>query len=72
MTKFLNTKVYNKKEVEIMEEKDEDKNVKEILEIVRSNYYQYYERTQNLDNKNGFFIAFHGAVLLLLVNPEHK
>ncbi len=39
MTKFLNTKVYNKKEVEIMEEKDEDKNVKEILEIVRSNYY---------------------------------
>lgn len=54
-----------------MEEKDEDKNVKEILEIVRSNYSQYYERTQNLDNKNGFFIAFHGAVLLLLVNPEN-
>lgn len=54
-----------------MEEKDEDKNVKDILDIVKSNYYQYYERTQNLDNKSGFFIAFHGAVLLLLVNPEN-
>ena len=50
---------------------EEEKNVKEILEIVKNNYYQYYERTQNIDNKSGFFIAFHGAVLLLLVNPEN-
>ena len=38
-------------------------NIKEILDIVKSGYNQYYERTQNIDNKNGFFITFHGAVL---------
>lgn len=54
-----------------MEKIEEEKNVKEILDIVKNNYYQYYERTQNIDNKSGFFIAFHGAVLLLLVNPEN-
>lgn len=54
-----------------MEKNEEEKNIKEILEIVKNNYYQYYERTQNIDNKNGFFIAFHGAILLLSVNPEN-
>ena len=51
-------------------EKENEDNVKEILEIVKGKYNQYYERTQSIDNKNGFFIAFHGAVLLLLVNPD--
>ena len=61
-----------------MEKKDEKvneenikTNIKEILDIVKSGYNQYYERTQNIDNKNGFFITFHGAVLLLAVNPEN-
>ena len=52
-------------------EEDKEKNIKEILDIVKNNYNQYYERTQNIDNKSGFFIAFHGAVLLLLINPEN-
>lgn len=52
-------------------EEDKNENMKEILDIVKSNYCQYYERTQNLDNKSGFFIAFHGAVLFLLVRPEN-
>ena len=54
------------------EEKSEEneESIKEILDIVKDNYNQYYERTQSIDNKNGFFIAFHGAVLLLLVNPD--
>ena len=53
-----------------MQENDEEKNIKEILDIVKNSYHQYYERTQNIDNKNGFFIAFHGAALFLLINPE--
>ncbi|MBP3596220.1 MAG: hypothetical protein J6J60_02310 [Clostridia bacterium] len=63
-------KICGKKQVENNKKGEEIKNVKEILDIIKSNYYQYYERTQNIDNKSGFFIAFHGAVLLLLVNPE--
>ena len=64
-------KVDSQEEIEKKDENEnEEKNIKEILDIVKSNYYQYYERSQNIDNKNGFFIAFHGAVLLLLVNPE--
>ena len=55
---------------EKFEKKENEDNVKEILEIVKGKYNQYYERTQSIDNKNGFFIAFHGAVLLLLVNPD--
>ena len=52
-------------------EEDKEKNITEILDIVKNNYNQYYARTQNIDNKSGFFIAFHGAVLLLLINPEN-
>lgn len=52
-------------------EENQEENIKEILDIVKSSYYQYYDRTQNIDNKSGFFIAFHGAVLLFLVNPEN-
>ena len=48
---------------------DINENIKEILDIVKGSYYQYYERTQSIDNKNGFFITFHGAVLLLAVDP---
>ncbi len=58
------------KEEEKFEKKENEDNVKEILDIVKGKYNQYYERTQSIDNKNGFFIAFHGAVLLLLVNPD--
>ena len=54
---------------EKLEENEES--IKEILDIVKDKYNQYYERTQSIDNKNGFFIAFHGAVLLLLVNPDN-
>lgn len=54
---------------EKLEENEES--IKEILYIVKDKYNQYYERTQSIDNKNGFFIAFHGAVLLLLVNPDN-
>lgn len=49
---------------------DEEKNIKEILDIVKSSYFQYYERTQSVDNKSGFFIAFHAAILVLLVDIE--
>ena len=52
-------------------EEDKEKNITEILDIVKNNYNQYYARTQNIDNKSVFFIAFHGAVLLLLINPEN-
>lgn len=52
-------------------EEDIKENIELILDIVKNNYHKYYERTQNVDNKNGFFIAFHGAVLLLLVNPQN-
>ena len=40
-------------------EEDKEKNITEILDIVKNNYNQYYARTQNIDNKSGFFIAFH-------------
>lgn len=64
-------KKYRKKQTKNVKKSEEEKNIREILDIVKSSYYQYYERTQNIDNKSGFFIAFHGAVLLLLVNPEN-
>lgn len=35
-----------------MEENDES--IKEISDIVKEKYNQYYERTQSIDNKNGF------------------
>lgn len=56
----------NKKE-EIIEDNE---SVREILDIVKVNYNQYYGRIQSIDNKNGFFIAFHGAVLMLIVNSD--
>ena len=53
-----------------MSEKLDTEGIDEILEIMKSGYSQYYERTQNIDNKNGFFIAFHSAVLLFLIDKE--
>lgn len=51
-------------------EEEKLKNIEEILEIMKNSYNLHYDRTQNIDNKNGFFIAFHAAVLLLVINPE--
>ena len=53
-----------------MEEKQE-KNIEQILDIMKNSYNQYYNRMQSIDNKSGFFIAFHAAVLLLVVDPEN-
>ena len=50
---------------------ENEESIKIILDIVKGNYSQYYQRMQSIDNKSGFFIAFHGAVLLLLVNPDN-
>ena len=53
-----------------MEERQE-KNIEQILDIMKDSYNQYYNRMQSIDNKSGFFIAFHAAVLLLVVDPEN-
>ena len=47
-----------------------DNNINEILGIMKNSYNQFYERTQNLDNKSGLFIAFHSAILFLLIDIE--
>lgn len=51
-----------------MEEKDEEKNVDEILGIMKNSYNQYYERSQNVDNKSGFLIAFHAAIIIFVLD----
>lgn len=48
------------------QEKNENINI--ILDIMRNNYNQYYQRTQNLDVKSGLFIAFHSAMLLFVLD----
>lgn len=47
---------------------DLEKNINEILEIMKNNYNQYYSRTQNLDNKSGFLIAFHAAIIMFIID----
>ena len=50
--------------------KENEESIDIIYNLAKEGYYQYYNRTQSIDNKSGFFIAFHGAILLLTVNPE--
>lgn len=54
----------------IISYKEKLKNVDDILDIMKNSYYQYYNRAQDIHTKSGFFIAFHSAIILLVVNPE--
>lgn len=51
-------------------EENEEKNVNEILDIMKNSYNQYYERSQTIDNKCGFLIAFHAAIIIFILDFE--
>lgn len=53
-----------------MEENEEEKNVNQILDIMKNSYNQYYERSQNIDNRCGFLIAFHAAIIIFILDFE--
>ena len=54
-----------------MEKIEEEKNINEILDIMKNSYNQYYERSQNIDNKSGFLIAFHAAIIIFILDVEN-
>lgn len=51
-------------------DENEKNNVEQILDIMKNGYNQYYERSQNLDNKSGFLIAFHAAIIIFIADFE--
>lgn len=53
-----------------MEEKEEDENINQILDIMKNSYNQYYERSQSVDNKIGFLITFHAAIVIFILDFE--
>lgn len=53
-----------------IEKSEEEKNIDEVLEIMKNSYNQYYERSQDIDNKSGFLIAFHSAIIIFALDIE--
>ena len=53
-----------------IEKSEEEKNIDEVLGIMKNSYNQYYERSQDIDNKSGFLIAFHSAIIIFALDIE--
>lgn len=53
------------------ETSEEEKNIDEVLGIMKNSYNQYYERSQDIDNKSGFLIAFHSAIIIFALDIEN-
>ncbi len=59
----------DKQEIETKKD-DLKENLDLILDIMKNGYNQHYERTQSLDSKSGFFIAFHAALIAFVLDFE--
>ena len=69
MKKKIKNKVRNETTKELAR-KDLNKNLDLILDIMKNGYNQHYERTQSLDSKSGFFVAFHAALIAFVLDFE--